>query len=110
MKPDFLRQIFNVVLASHLLDERTTKEARKLVWAAENKYKFSSFDNPDPTENLKKYLESSDFDEVLRLLKRKKEVVEDLVTAIETYYGTQLAEIVRRKLAELTQEGSESSS
>ncbi|UXD22439.1 hypothetical protein IPA_04785 [Ignicoccus pacificus DSM 13166] len=102
-KPDFLRQIFNVILAKHQdeLEPRNVSELRKMVWVAENKFKFSSFENPDPTENLKKFFESKEFGEVLRLLKQHERVVEDLIEEIKKYYGEELASIIKRRLEEI---------
>jgi len=100
--PDFLRQVFNVLLAEHEnIDERTASEAKKLVWEAENKYKFSSFDNPDPKESLKKYFESEDFLQLLKLLKNKEALVEELAKRVRTYYGDELASVVTKRLEEL---------
>jgi len=99
--PDFLRQVFNVLLAEHeYVDERTASEAKKFVWEAENKYKFSSFDNPNPKESLKKYFESEDFVQLLKLLKSKERLVEDLARRVSKYYGDELASIILKKLNE----------
>jgi len=97
MYPDFLRQIFNVVLAEHNIDERTTTEAKKLVWEAENKYKFSSYDNPDPRPYLKSFFESDDFVQLLKLLKKREEVIESLLSLVRQYYGEELYSIFSKR-------------
>jgi hypothetical protein len=104
--PDFLRQVFNVVLAEHQsdVDSRTANESRKLVWAAENKYGFSSFDVDDPRENLKRYFESNDFVDLVKLLKSKGRVLEVLLNRIKEYYGDELYEIARRRVEEALKE------
>jgi hypothetical protein len=102
--PDFLRQVFNVVLAEHNVDERTTTEAKKIVWEAENKFKFSSFDNPDPRPRLKEFFESEEFIQLLKLLKRKNGVLETLLERIKEYYGDELYEIAKKKYEEVKKE------
>ncbi len=105
--PDFLRQVFNVVLAEQNVDERTTSEARKMVWEAENKYKFSSFDIEDERtvkENLKKYFESDDFVQLLKLLRNKGNTLQALIERVERYYGKELADIIRKRVKEVEEE------
>ena len=103
-KPDFLRQIFNVVLAKYqdAIDPRTVTELRKLVWQAENKYKFSSFEREDPTPMLKKYFESNEILDMLRLLKNNKDVIQELLEEIRKSYGNELAEILEKRIAEVS--------
>ncbi len=102
-KADFLRQIFNVVLAKHQeeLDPRTVSDLRKMVWQAENKFKFCSFEIPDPTQNLKKFFESDDILDVLRLLKSHEKVLNDLITEVEKWYGSELADLLRNRIEEI---------
>ncbi|ALU12428.1 hypothetical protein EYM_03635 [Ignicoccus islandicus DSM 13165] len=96
--PDFLRQVFNVVIAEHQneIGSRLASDLRRMVWTAESKFKFNSFEVEDPREGLKKYFET-EFAEVLKLLKPYKNVVEDLIEKVEEYYGKELAEILREK-------------
>ena len=101
-KADFLRQVFNVILARHQdrLDPRTVTELRKLVWQAENKYRFSSFENSDPTKFLKKYFQSDDIVDVLRLLKDDA-VINELLGEVKEAYGEELAELLKTRLEKL---------
>jgi hypothetical protein len=104
-KPDFLRQLFNVVLAKHQekIDPRSLTELRKMVWEAENEYKFCAFENPDPTTNLRKFLESVEFGEILRLLKSHEEILKELQKEIEEYYGKELVNVIVSKLEEINE-------
>ncbi len=96
--PDFLRQVFNVVLAEHAneIDHRTSSEAREMVWNAENKYNFSSFEIEDPRPALKEYFESEEFKNLLRLLRKSTNLLNDLQGRIKEYYGAELANLFEK--------------
>ncbi len=96
--PDFLRQVFNVVLAEHAheIDTRTSNEAREMVWMAENKYNFSSYEVEDPRKSLEEYFKSPEFKNLIRLLRRSENLLNDLVKRIKEYYGEELAELVQK--------------
>ncbi len=96
--PDFLRQVFNVTLAEHAheIDARTSNEAREMVWMAENKYNFSSYEVEDPRKNLEEYFKSSEFKNLIRLLRRSENLLNDLTERVKKYYGEELAELIKR--------------
>jgi len=69
VKRDFLRNIVNPILNEHVergMPIKVASEIRKLVLQAENKYKFSVFGG-DP-RNLKLYLNSEEFSELVKFL------------------------------------------
>ncbi len=96
--PDFLRQLFNVILAEHAneIDTRTSNEAREMVWNAENKYNFSSYEVEDPRKNLEEFFKSEDFKNLIRLLRKSENIIRDLIDRIDKYYGKDLAELVAK--------------
>ena len=101
--PDFLRQVFNVVLAEHSkeVDPRTASESRELVWNAENKYNFSSFEVEDPRKQLEEYFRSDEFKDLLRLLRKSENLLSDLLKRVEEFYGEDLAKVFRSSWEEV---------
>jgi len=88
--PDFLRNIVNPALSKHVKVKEglrnSVDEIRRLVFDAENKYKFSIY-NGDPA-NLAKYLVSDDFKLVVDLFKSSEalEVLEEILLEAKTKY------------------------
>ena len=63
---DFLRQIVNVILAEENVEGKVADTVKDLVAKAELKYRFSAFG--EKPENLAKYLNSIEFEDVVKLL------------------------------------------
>jgi hypothetical protein len=100
VKPDFLRSIVNPVVNDYVkrgMPLKIASEIRRLILQAESKYKFTAYGGD--VRNLKLYLESSEFNELVKfleisnyrdllldILKKAKEAyseLEDLKIAIE---------------------------
>ncbi len=107
--PDFLRQVFNVVLAEHAheIDARTSNEAREMVWTAENRYNFSSYEVEDPRKNLEEYFKSPEFKNLIRLLRKSENLLKDLVGRVREYYGEDLAELIQKTWEEVKKSAGE---
>ncbi len=100
-KPDFLRQIVNVVMAERGVSPKSIDEVRKILWETENKFKFSSFDSPRPEEGLKKFIESEYFSDFVNLLKQEKDVLLEIGKRLGAFYGEDLAKLYLRRAEEI---------
>ena len=106
-RKDFLRHIVNTILSEYSRRRKdligVLDEVRKLIASAEDKYNFSIYGG-DPS-NLAKYIESSDFDLVVNVLKSAKalDVLEQILEkTIESYSDyPELIEVLEKKLNEL---------
>ncbi len=100
-KPDFLRQIVNVVMAEKGVSPRSIDEVRKVLWEAENKFKFSSFDNPNPEEGIRKFIESDYLSDFVNLLKQERDVLEEIGKRLKQFYGEELASLYFKRVEEI---------
>ncbi len=104
---DFLRHIVNTKLSEYSKTRRhlipVLDEVRKLIANAEDQYGFSIYGGK--LENLAKYLNSSDFDLVINILKSANalDILEDILgTIIEKYSDTEVVvEAARKRLEEI---------
>lgn len=104
---DFLRHIVNTKLSEYSKTRRhlipVLDEVRKLIANAEDQYGFSIYGGK--LENLAKYINSSDFDLVINILKSANalDIVEDILnTIIEKYDNVEVVvEAARKRLQEI---------
>ncbi|MEM0001146.1 MAG: hypothetical protein QXH02_06930 [Desulfurococcaceae archaeon] len=110
MKPDFLRHIVNPVIDSYIkpgkLALKDAIEAKKLVFAAEERYKFSVYDG-DPA-NLVTYFKSEEFKAFANLLEscNAKEALMEILEEVKRSYSDirELVDTVEQ-VAELLERG-----
>lgn len=106
-RPDFLRHIVNTKLSEYSKTRRhlipVLDEVRKLIASAEDQYGFSIYGGK--LENLANYLNSSDFDLVINILKSANalDILEDILgTIMEKYSDTEtVVEAARKRLEEI---------
>mgnify|MGYP000445086959 CR=1 FL=1 len=104
---DFLRHIVNTKLSEYSKTRKhlipVLDEVRRLISNAEDQYSFSIYGGK--LENLAKYLNSSDFDLVINILKSANalDIIEDILgTIIEKYSNTEVVvEAARKRLEEI---------
>ena len=88
-------------MAEKGVSPKSIDEVRKVLWEAENKFKFSSFDSPNPEEGLKKFIESDYFSDFVNLLKQEKDVLVEIGKRLGQFYGEELADLYMKRLEEI---------
>lgn len=105
MRKDFLRHIVNRVLADsgENLPRQVIDDVRKFVSKAEEKYRFSAFGGS--VSNLAKYLSSSDFDDLVTILRSAGglDVLRRILEEARSSYGDlkDVVAAIDRRLSEL---------